>query len=700
MSAASDSSSHLSPSHPAFSGSSLPNPSSPLGSPPSSSPFFRGRAKTLAALNLSSKNNSQADMTPQEMKLPDEPYVNGQRLEAFLYKDASECPICFMYYPPYLNKTRCCDQPICSECFVQIKRPDPHPPEHADPTNPNPPPPSEDPLEECMLVSEPATCPFCKVPEFGITYDPPPFRRGLIHAQQGGHPLTREHSAMSSSSSLNSGTASPSSPGGTRRRNISISATDKAVITTDKIRPDWAKKLSDARAHALRRSAAATALHNAAYMMGNVGSAESSRFRLGRRRTGALGGDSNGSSGQGTPREGVPLNMSALLAAAEARGRPEPGQGDLFPGRHSSRRNRVEDLEELMMMEAIRLSLAAEEERKKKEEKQDAKNAKKEEKQKAKEAKKAEKAARRGSFFPTSPSQDTLGSSASLAASAQGTEPKGKAVDRGYVGFNPMTEPTSVLGTGTSSKEDPQKHLEQRRRQIQSLAPPSEGIDSQTSPLSPLHSEGLSPSPPHHTGLRRISDDASSVSSFDDSVQGSLPNTNGFGQSPNASHLSVSNPGSEAITPHSGAGGDAGIEPMFNFRSLAAVIGHEDNEKKEDDSKEHHERAPTHLPVPGDEDSSTRSRGDSGESSSSAGGPPQPTPEVFVDAASRPTSRAGAGHRRQLSDNNPFKKVVEGQEREDENRIEHVETKQSDQYDAKHFGDVGMLDTGSRGITQ
>src|SRR5439155_5632312 len=138
---------------------------SPLGSPPTASPFFRGRAKTLAA--LTSRSSSQADMAPHEIHLPNDPYVNGLPIEAFLYKDAAECPICFLYYPPYLNRTRCCDQAICSECFVQIKRPDPHPPEHEQP-DPNAPPltPAEREAQpDGQLVSEVATCPFCKQPE-------------------------------------------------------------------------------------------------------------------------------------------------------------------------------------------------------------------------------------------------------------------------------------------------------------------------------------------------------------------------------------------------------------------------------------------------------------------------------------------------------------------------------------------------------
>lgn len=46
--------------------------------------------------------------------------------------------------------TRCCDQPICTECFVQIKRAEPIP---------------------THLESEPAACPFCMETNFGGVYD-------------------------------------------------------------------------------------------------------------------------------------------------------------------------------------------------------------------------------------------------------------------------------------------------------------------------------------------------------------------------------------------------------------------------------------------------------------------------------------------------------------------------------------------------
>ncbi|KOS19966.1 Protein SIP5 [Escovopsis weberi] len=123
---------------------------------------IKPRAKALAAaLSVGSRNASATDLAPKETYLAYDPYVNGQPIEVFLYKNATECPICFLTYPPYLNSTRCCDQPICSECFVQIKRADPHLPEHhpdGQARDPNQGLQPEDPPE--MLISEPSACPY------------------------------------------------------------------------------------------------------------------------------------------------------------------------------------------------------------------------------------------------------------------------------------------------------------------------------------------------------------------------------------------------------------------------------------------------------------------------------------------------------------------------------------------------------------
>ena len=67
-------------------------------------------------------------------------------------------PTTCKYYPPNINRSRCCDQAICTECFVQIKR--------SEPTTTH-------------IVSEPAACPYCVQENFGIIYTPPPWRGGL-----------------------------------------------------------------------------------------------------------------------------------------------------------------------------------------------------------------------------------------------------------------------------------------------------------------------------------------------------------------------------------------------------------------------------------------------------------------------------------------------------------------------------------------
>ncbi|KAE8144158.1 protein sip5 [Aspergillus avenaceus] len=521
---------------------SLPSPTSPLTSGPSSTPLFRTRAKTLASLTTS-KHGTQADAGPREIQLPRDPFVNGQPIEAYLYKDASECPICFLYYPPYLNRTRCCDQPICSECFVQIKRPDPHPPEHGD-ADPNAPTAGSEgeaaDNQDCQLVSEPAACPFCVQPEFGVTYAPPQFRRGLTYASD---PSARPNftSPVSSTSSLSSGNAIAVTG---RRRATSLSASDPTVITTDRIRPDWAQKLANARAHAARRSAAATALHTAAYLMNSNGGSDSRTFNLGRRsvmrRTG--GSEAHSSSS----RTGSPA-LQALAFLTDRRGAgnevdsAEDGSTNLAPPRNSSRRNRIDDLEEMMMMEAIRLSLASEDERRKREEKESKKEAKKKEK----EAKKAEKAARKTGIYSNNASGSALdvpsglGRVASSSSSAIGEETalagKGKEVNR--VTPDTSTHDATYTSSGTASAA------------VNAVYPPEDPVDLHQSMQSPL-AQPSPKEPSKRSHLRHVSSASSSFSSLVESMSGDHPGA------PEASGSST--------------------EPLFNFRSLAAVIGDED----------------------------------------------------------------------------------------------------------------------------
>ena len=651
MSQNSDRSGTLSPSHPAF---SLPSPTSPIAqntqNTSSPSPFFRGRAKTLASLASGSRNASQTEMGPQELQLPKDPYVNGQRVEVFLYKNATECPICFLYYPPYLNKTRCCDQPICSECFVQIKRPDPHPPEHhgEEPT------PTDEPQEEIQLVSEPAACPFCVQPEFGVTYEAPPFRRGLVYAHQS-HGLHSAASAMSSTTSLHS--SGVPSPGG-RRRATSLAVNDKTVITTDMVRPDWAKKLADAKSHALRRAAAATALHNAAYMMGNIQQQEGRGFGIGRRRRTMFGTDSGASSGQGTPRR----------EGEGSSGRGE-SSGDVFPGRHSSRRgggSRFEDLEELMMMEAIRLSLAAEEERKRKDEKEAAKEAKKEGKKKAKENKKVAKAQRNigSGFHPVSVEGLTDTTSTSSAAG------KGKEVDRsgGSAGLNSMGEPTSIMNapsSGESSKEDARRHLEDSRAQIQGSS------SSNLAPSDALQGE----TPSHRSVLRNLSNDSSSASSYSESVQDAardetqnrLAPGSSYEPSPNASGLNLS----RDETP---PGALSSTEPMFNFNALQETLSHGDD--KIGSAAQHIEDVAEAKPTSVQASSALDSTGSSPIPEAESAEPLERSEPLAESTVTLKASEYSSASKTDVDDEiEPVQPVTENHS-----------------YDHKHIGEVGVID--------
>lgn len=581
-SAASENSATTSPSHTGFGLSSPTTATSPTHS---SSPF-RPRSKTLASLTTSSKNTS-TEMVPREIQLPKDPFVNRQAIEVFLYKDSTECPICFIYYPPYLNTTRCCGQPICSECFVQIKRPDPHPPEHEhnDPSNPAPPTPQDTAPES--LVSEPATCPYCQQAEFGVTYDNPPFRRGLAYANSNG--IDSFSPAMSSSSSLNS-TNNPTAGAHTHKRRLtSLSANSTNVITTDKIRPDWALKLANARNHLARRSAAATALHTAAYLIGN-GSTDTRSFGFsGRNRFGRHRGEASspGQSGTATPSPTAMEPQSRAVSEQIAQMRREAAENG-----GQRRRSRMDDLEDMMMMEAIRLSLAAEEERKRRTEKEAAKEAKK----RAKEEKKKETRERKGVYG--SGASSASGSALSLSLPGLGrrrgnsggsnlarevmpeaseTPPsKGKGVDRPKITSAPATASAPIDFARPSSSSH-------------SGIPGARHLDTNTlSNIENLHQPSPSPTAPEKPShLRQMSNASSPASSFMESIPGSLRNDfHGHGSS---SSLDTHNASGTNIAGHTGntpdSGGEAsGTESMFNFQSLAAMIG-DDDEDKEDAAK-------------------------------------------------------------------------------------------------------------------
>jgi hypothetical protein len=255
----------------------------------------------------------------------------------------------------------------------------------------------------------------------------------------------------------------------------------------------------------------------------------------------------------------------------------------------------MDDLEDMMMMEAIRLSLAAEDDRKKKAEKE----AQKEAKKKAKEEKKREKKGRKAVYGSgaSSASGSTLSLSLSgigrrrgnsggsnlareVTASSSNTDTsdsKGKSVDRGVPSTPSGTTPIDFARFGSSTGHSSGSGICGVRH-----------LD--TTILTTIHdSYQPSPSPtapdkPSH--LRQMSNASSPASSFIESVPGSLINdfhvhgSSSSLDSPNASGTIIAG----HATPDGGdTSGNAGVEPMFNFRSLASMI----SDKEEKDSARH-----------------------------------------------------------------------------------------------------------------
>ncbi|CDK28940.1 unnamed protein product [Kuraishia capsulata CBS 1993] len=275
-----------------------------------------------------------------------------------LYRDSAECPICFLYYPQNLNLSRCCVQPICTECFVQMRRQDPHPP-HDEQGVPVP----EDQISNPEdLISEPVKCPFCAMPDFGVTYTPLGLRTGIggippaqyrandtIEEEMGALSIAGSHKRTSSMSVAiaRSHSAIGTPPrqtyldkpteksaesllsaepvAATRKRRGSLPSNAPGVITIDAIRPDWETKLIGARAKLARRSAAASAIHATSLIIDNETTADPHALQ-----------------------------------------QPRYGSRRGFVSRFQSRSD-SQDLEERMVEEALRLSLLEEEERRLKE---------------------------------------------------------------------------------------------------------------------------------------------------------------------------------------------------------------------------------------------------------------------------------------------------------------------------------------------
>ncbi|KDQ59420.1 hypothetical protein JAAARDRAFT_32975 [Jaapia argillacea MUCL 33604] len=256
---------------------------------------------------------------------------NQRCAEACVYRGAVECPICFLYYPPNINYSRCCEQPICTECFVQIKRADPTP---------------------THLVSEPACCPYCTQENFGIVYTPPTWRAG-IGSEGSTPPSWPESPKGASGSSLESPPVAAM-----KRRRKSFGHDSPEVVTTDQIRPDWEAKLATVRAAVARRANRRIIMRQVGDRLIPVGITSGRVHAL---PEGEGQGDMSDATGGG-------------LGSRRSRRRQAPQDFNQFLG---SVGMAGQDIEELMVMEAMRLSLIEHEEQQRKEREQKEKDAKK-----------------------------------------------------------------------------------------------------------------------------------------------------------------------------------------------------------------------------------------------------------------------------------------------------------------------------------
>lgn len=252
----------------------------------------------------------------------------------------------------------------------------------------------------------------------------------------------------------------------------------------------------------------------------------------------------------------------------------------------------MEDLEDMMMMEAIRLSLVAEEERKKKTDKEAAKEAKKKQKEEKKREKKERKVygsgASSASGSALSLSLPSLGrrrgnsgaSNLHREITHEAPEPsdkKGKGVDRGS-----DTLPVEISQGESSSSSG---ILAARHLDISSFTSANDSHQASPSPTAPEK--------PSH--LRQMSNASSPASSFVESAGGSLRHNarahNGSSSTIDSRHVSGTNIATHSDeTPPENEEGHEGTasEPMFNFRSLAEMIGSEDrNDDDKQDAAKH-----------------------------------------------------------------------------------------------------------------
>ncbi|KAI7906970.1 uncharacterized protein BX663DRAFT_539747 [Cokeromyces recurvatus] len=297
----------------------------------------QGRPRSIS-FNKAMKDNKNNNTTHYDPFLErKKAYVEKMKQrEKMLYNDAVECPICFLYYPANINYSRCCDQPICTECFVQIHRP-------------------------IETPSIPATCPFCMQENYGVLYEPP-----LWSEKFQGRPRSSSHSTVSGTRHTTSGIGESDMP-----RRESVSHESPNVVLVDHIRPNWNKvtpPLSNAARVVSRRNSA------------SAGTGGRGRISISTSSSSSNNNNSSSSGNQQSRGRNNLLRVAGVGSLLTRSGRSASSAAATEYNQFlSNMRDANMDLEDWMVMEAIRLSLAEQEERERKEAMMKQKNIKTEE---------------------------------------------------------------------------------------------------------------------------------------------------------------------------------------------------------------------------------------------------------------------------------------------------------------------------------
>lgn len=119
-------------------------PDPPPAPPPS--PNTTTTTQTSQMITSDTTINSSSSFSSRSLSKSEKKAFLEQRRRALLQESTAECPICFLRFPPNINKTTCCKQPLCTNCFVNIRKP-----------------------PSGRVIS----CPFCNRRDFSIKYESP-----------------------------------------------------------------------------------------------------------------------------------------------------------------------------------------------------------------------------------------------------------------------------------------------------------------------------------------------------------------------------------------------------------------------------------------------------------------------------------------------------------------------------------------------